>query len=176
MIVSGKIKIFYKKLNLRLKNILSYQYEQVKGSREVIFRFCESFNPLDLTKEIKGFGRGPIANTLIHIANTYTFWVANSIMEKSLPYLDYEPTDVITIRKAFETVNSFMEKFINVYSKNIYDTKLINIKDGSDKISVTLLQVFTHVITHEFHHKGQIMSMGRQLGYIPPDADIIRFS
>jgi len=33
----------------------------------------------------------------------------------------------------------------------------------------------THVMTHEFHHKGQIMTMGRMLGYTPPDADVIRF-
>lgn len=33
----------------------------------------------------------------------------------------------------------------------------------------------THVMTHEFHHKGKIMTMGRMLGYTPPDADVIRF-
>lgn len=159
-----------------MENILSYQYELVKGSREVVLRFCESFSPAELTKEVQGFGRGPIDKTLVHIANTYTFWVANSVMEKSLPYHEYKPTDIATIRKAFGTVNSFMEKFIVEYEEKIDQTIVINIKDGTDKISVTPLQVFTHVITHEFHHKGQIMSMGRQLGYIPPDADIIRFS
>ena len=38
----------------------------------------------------------------------------------------------------------------------------------------TPLQLFTHTITHEFHHKGQVMSMSRLLGYVPVDADIIR--
>jgi len=69
-----------------------------------------------------------------------------------------------------------MEKFLKEYAENIYQLRVLNIKNGSDKISVTLLQVFTHVITHEFHHKERIMPMGRKLGYIPPDADIIRFS
>ena len=149
------------------KNLLEQQYKLIKDSREVVFRFCEQFNPSDYTKEIEGFGRGSIYNTQAHIANTYTFWVANSVMEKSLPYLKYESNDIGTICKAFDTVNSFMEEFIMDYWGNMNQTRLI---------SVTLLQVFTHVITHEFHHKGQIMSMGRQLGYIPPDADIIWFS
>ncbi|MFI5159066.1 MAG: DinB family protein [Sphingobacteriales bacterium] len=35
-------------------------------------------------------------------------------------------------------------------------------------------ELFTHVTTHEFHHKGQVVSMSRQLGYTPVDTDVIR--
>ncbi|TKC09723.1 DinB family protein [Pedobacter frigoris] len=35
--------------------------------------------------------------------------------------------------------------------------------------------IFTDVITHEFHHKGQAMTMARLLGHIPPDTDVMRF-
>ncbi len=125
-----------------MQNILSYQYELVKGSREVVFRFCEQFQPSDYVKEVEGFGRGSICNTQIHIANTYTFWVVNSVMEKSLPYLEYKSTDLITVCKAFDNVNSFMGKFIIDYAEKINQQKAISIKDGSDKISVTLLQGF----------------------------------
>ncbi|TDH29325.1 hypothetical protein EXU57_00555 [Segetibacter sp. 3557_3] len=38
----------------------------------------------------------------------------------------------------------------------------------------TPLQVYTHVITPEFHHKGQVLTLSRQQGYIPADTDIIR--
>ncbi|HEO8418505.1 TPA: hypothetical protein VBX77_000466 [Yersinia enterocolitica] len=30
-----------------------------------------------------------------------------------------------------------------------------------------------HSITHEFHHKGQIVAMLRSLGYIPKNTDIL---
>jgi uncharacterized damage-inducible protein DinB len=36
------------------------------------------------------------------------------------------------------------------------------------------LEVFTHVMTHEYHHKGQLLSLSRQLGYTPIDTDVIR--
>jgi len=97
-------------------------------------------------------------------------------MEKSLPYNKYEPNEIKTVRKMFETVNSFMEEFIREYADIVYQSRVINIPDSKNKIEVSFLQVFTHVITHEFHHKGQVMSMGRLLGYTPPDADVIRFS
>lgn len=35
--------------------------------------------------------------------------------------------------------------------------------------------IFTHVITHEFHHKGHAMTMARLLGYTPVDTDVMRF-
>jgi uncharacterized damage-inducible protein DinB len=157
-------------------DLLSEQYQFIKGSREVVFNFCEKFDPSDYIKEVEGFGRGSICSTQIHIANTYTYWVANALMEKSLGYIKYEPNNIETVRKAFDAVNSFIEEFINEYGENINQIKKINIPNKQDQISISFLQVFTHTVTHEFHHKGQIMSMGRILGYIPPDADIIRFS
>ena len=41
-------------------------------------------------------------------------------------------------------------------------------------VTATPAALFTHVITHEFHHKGQIASMSRHLGYLPPDTAVLR--
>ncbi|MCB0624495.1 MAG: hypothetical protein KDC43_11415, partial [Saprospiraceae bacterium] len=35
-------------------------------------------------------------------------------------------------------------------------------------------RLFTHVVTHEFHHKGQILSLTRHLGFVPVDTDVMR--
>lgn len=45
--------------------------------------------------------------------------------------------------------------------------------NGQQK-NASILKLFTHVITHEFHHKGQIISLKRHLGYIPAVTDILR--
>ena len=39
--------------------------------------------------------------------------------------------------------------------------------------STTRIWLLTHTETHEFHHKGQIASMARHLGYVPPNTDLI---
>jgi uncharacterized damage-inducible protein DinB len=52
---------------------------------------------------------------------------------------------------------------------------LNNTLSRNRQVSATPLQLFTHLLTHEFHHKGQIMTMCRLLGHIPPDTDVIRF-
>jgi uncharacterized damage-inducible protein DinB len=48
----------------------------------------------------------------------------------------------------------------------------ITIKDGPERVDG--FKLFTHTITHEFHHKGQILTLSRQLGYTPVDTDIMR--
>ncbi|MCU5378655.1 hypothetical protein OCA08_16075 [Bacillus cereus] len=45
-------------------------------------------------------------------------------------------------------------------------------KQKKEPWSTTPLWLLTHTETHEFHHKGQIVSMARHLGYNPPDTDL----
>ncbi len=44
---------------------------------------------------------------------------------------------------------------------------------AKEPLSITPLWLLTHTETHEFHHKGQIVSMARHLGYTPPNTILI---
>ncbi|MEO2202910.1 DinB family protein [Paenibacillus pabuli] len=44
----------------------------------------------------------------------------------------------------------------------------------SDSVELTELWLFTHTITHEFHHQGKIVKIGRYLGYIPPKMNLAK--
>ncbi|MDO3626233.1 DinB family protein [Mucilaginibacter sp. BT774] len=112
---------------------------------------------------------------LVHIVNTYINWLDNFGLDGARTF--YNNDDVHTIheiKSIFDNIdliaNNFLEKYRNDYKSPI--TKHIARKG----ITLTLspLQLFTHVITHEFHHKGQILTMSRLLGYTPVDTDVIR--
>jgi uncharacterized damage-inducible protein DinB len=149
------------------------QYELVKESREVLFGFCKTISPEDFVNQNTSFGRGgSIRNLLIHVANTYEYWVANVALKKNISYAEYENfktiQDVIIL---FDTVDDFMFKFISEmdYFKNEISYEIQNVKNSAKPF-----RLFSHVITHEYHHKGQILSLSRHLGYIPVDTDIMR--
>jgi uncharacterized damage-inducible protein DinB len=157
------------------ENIFYEQYELVKSSRSVMIEYVERMKPFDFKKEIKHFGRGSICNTITHIARTYQFWVQGFTMRGNVTY--FESEIIISppqLHSMFDIVNTFMVEFIEHISSKPQHTVTGKIPWNEKELTVTHLQLFSHVITHEFHHKGQIMSMGRQLAYIPPDADIIR--
>jgi uncharacterized damage-inducible protein DinB len=157
--------------------LLKNQYELIKSSREVVFQFCEKISNDDYTKEVQGFGRGNIRNTHAHIGSTYIFWLAEFGMKKEQSYPPYESyKDLNDVRQLFEKVDDIVSEFINSFNNQLNDNVFGYVASAKRSIEVTALQLFIHVITHEFHHKGQIMSMSRILGYPPPDADIIRFT
>ena len=158
------------------KEVPKQQYELIKSSREVVFQYCEKISPEDYVKAVDGFGRGTICITQAHIGRTYIFWLADFGMKKQISYPPYESyKNLNDVLQLFENVNEVVEEFLTLFG-NRMDEKISGIVTQINKeITVPAIQLFTHVITHEFHHKGQVMSMSRILGYRPPDADIVRF-
>ena len=149
------------------------QYEYVKDSRNILFEYCKTVSPEDFMNQNTSFGRGgSMRNLLVHIANTYEYWIANLALKKNLKYAEYE--DHLTVQQVillFDSVDIFMEEFI--LEMNLSDTEIVYEIQGN-KNSASPLKFFSHVITHEYHHKGQILSLSRHLGYIPIDTDIMR--
>jgi uncharacterized damage-inducible protein DinB len=156
-------------------NILKQQYELIKGSREVVLNYCEKIKFSDLTRQIESFNKNSIRYMLLHIANTYIFWLKRFAPNEEMQYFKQEhANDFGYIRKAFDEVNVVVDGFLNKHAdiNTPIEGEIFWLKKN---MTYTVLELFTHVITHEFHHKGQIMAMSRMLGFTPPDADVIRF-
>lgn len=82
---------------------------------------------------------------------------------------DYADIGKITglFSKIDQSVDRFISEIHDLEEKVAYSIK------GS-KGQASKLQLFTHVITHEYHDKGQIMTLCRQLGLEGVDTDIMR--
>ncbi|WP_163406930.1 DinB family protein [Flavobacterium ajazii] len=158
-----------------MTSILKYteeQYELVKNSRNVLFDFCATISPDDFVNQNTSFGRGgSIRNLLVHIANTYEYWIGNVVLKNDIIYAKYEENNNMSdVIKLFSQIDKFMNVFIgNIDSLDDIEYEIQNIKS-----TAVPLKLFTHVITHEYHHKGQILSLSRHLNYIPIDTDIMR--
>ncbi len=150
------------------------QYKEVTGSRQVLLDYCKTISAADLINENSSFGRGgSIRNLLVHIVNVYEFWIGNNTLQKNITFTTYESKATITaIIALFEGVNVLMAEFLDMFKQE--EQKQITYELNKQTQSASMLKIFTHVITHEFHHKGQILSLSRHLGYIPVDTDMIR--
>jgi uncharacterized damage-inducible protein DinB len=149
------------------------QYTLVLESRNIFFEYCRTIGPEDFINQNSSFGRGgSIRNLLVHIANIYEYWIANISLKKNPIYSQYEAYENIEdVINLFDAVDQFMNEFFELTGKT--DNKIEFERNGI-KTSAEPLTLFTHVITHEYHHKGQILSLSRHLGYTPVDTDIIR--
>lgn len=160
-----------------MDQLINMQYEEIKGARGALLAYCETMDSAHLYKPVSEFNNSSIADLLVHNVNTYISWISNFGLDRSASF--YKTGDVKSlneIRSLFEKVNVFMVEFLEKYSNNFEEPFTATIKHHGFAMTLSPLQLFTHVITHEFHHKGQILTMSRLLGYTPVDTDTIRFS
>ena len=158
-----------------MKETLTQQYDLVKGSRDELLRYCSSISPAHFVQPIQHFGHSSIRNLIVHVANSSAYWLSEFALQKSVTYGKPESLQTIgEVVPLFHQVDLLMTEFIDAFPDN---SKPISgwVKWVKKDLETTPLKLYTHVTTHFFHHKGQILTMSRQLGYTPVDTDVIRF-
>ncbi len=157
----------------QMEALFTRQYALLQGARGVLLDYCDTLAPDDFTREVPGFGRGSIRNLLVHTVNTYRHWL--ELFARNQPVAFTEPEAVreaAAARRLFAQADAAVGEFIRCFREG-YDTPITGQLRGQT-VTATPTTLFTHVVTHEFHHKGQILSMSRHLGYLPPDTDVLR--
>lgn len=156
-----------------MKEIWTAQYNMIQGSRAVLFNYCDTITLNHFIAENSDFGRGgSIRNLLVHNGHVYRFWIGHHAFGREMEYPEYG--SIITVddcRAYYTSINELVEEFIHQFADRPHTLFNSNYKKPA---SATALEVFTHVTTHEFHHKGQMLSISRHLGYTPVDTDVIR--
>ncbi|MBH0168188.1 DinB family protein [Fictibacillus sp. 18YEL24] len=154
-------------------NLFRTQYDWVRLTRETLFQYCETLSPTDYAKKLEGFSGESILSLHAHVAGCYQGWLGNRALGKSLP--DITPGSIHNVqemRELFRKTDELVYEFLDKFENNWDHTVEVTFRNGS-QADFTALWLFTHTMTHEFHHKGQIVKIGRQLGYAPPDTDLI---
>ena len=137
--------------------------------------YCAQLTPDQLIASNPAFNNSSVRYLLIHVANTYQSWLGNFAMKKDYQFPITENVKSLDeIWKLFEETNKTVEEFLNRFNPDEQINGIASFR--KIPMSVAALQLFTHVITHEFHHKGQILSMTRQFGFVPVDTDALRFT
>jgi len=156
--------------------LIASQYEEIKGARGALLAYCETIKPEDIYKPVAEFNNSSIADLLVHNVNTYISWVNNFGLDRDASFYKTEDAKNLNeIRSLFDKVNLFMTEFLDKHNDDFQKPFTAIVKHRGLPMTLSPLQLFTHAITHEFHHKGQMLTMSRILGYIPADTDSIRF-
>ncbi|MBU7592725.1 DinB family protein [Metabacillus halosaccharovorans] len=157
------------------------EYEWIKQTRQILLEQCRELTEEEFTKEFE-FGFLSIRDTFVHVAGCYHAWLGSFVLsETTFPLLKKEVINnmkVDDIQRYFNQADEYVEKVLEQF-KNKFDEpieKEPSWKAGSGYIRKTPHQLLFHSITHESHHKGQIVTMIRLLGHIPRNTDILGLS
>ena len=125
-------------------------------------------------KEISGFGHPSIWKQLVHVLNCEEFWI-HSLQDKA--FVDWQEGDFPTpesLRDARSRIQNATRSYIADLTEEQLNTTLAKrpVDWGGELRSPAF--ILLHVITHAFHHKGQIVAMLRIVGYPASDTDLQR--
>lgn len=148
------------------------QYEWVRRTREALFAYCEEFSTADYIQQDEIATGVSIRDLHFHVADCYETWLGRRALKKQIREVNPEQiTSAKEMRHVFQDVNELVDEFIDTFEHDWEQP--IQVQWNNQILTPTPLWLFTHTVTHEFHHKGQIVKIGRQLGYIPPDTDLV---
>lgn len=123
-------------------------------------------------KPISGFGHPTIWKQLVHILTCEEGWV-HDLQNKVFPGWHEEdwPT-MASLVTAKNRIREATRAYVHDLTEERLNTTLAKrpVDWGGELRSPAF--ILLHVITHSFHHKGQVVAMLRILGYPAPDTDL----
>lgn len=145
------------------------------ASLNLVLDHLSTIPTCDYGKTLPSFGFSTLQKQVIHIFNCEGFWIHTL---QGLRYSDRDSTEypaVSDARLLQQEVNRQTQAYLSSLTNQQLntDTKL-HFSDGDATFRTPAL-ILHHVLTHAFHHKGQIVAMCRELGHPAPDTDLNQF-
>jgi uncharacterized damage-inducible protein DinB len=121
---------------------------------------------------ISGFGQPSIWKQLVHILTCEEGWVCDLQNKTFAGWREEDCPTMPALLAARDRIREASRVYLGGLTEEQLNTTLKQrpIDWGGELRSPAFIML--HVITHAFHHKGQIVAMLRILGYPAPDTDL----
>ena len=141
----------------------------------LLFDHLATLSPDDYTRELPGFGYPSLRAQVVHLLGCEIRWL-NRIL--SLPQRDWNPAHWPAVPDA-RALQAEAQAMTLAYLAQLSELQLntpihIPFPEVHD-LTRTPALILHHMLTHAFHHKGQIVAMCRTLGYPAPMTDLFLF-
>jgi len=145
------------------------------ASLALLLDHLSAISPADYVKALPAFGFPTLQGQVIHIFNCESFWIHTL---QRLPQVDRNPAECPAVVDA-RLFQHEVSRQTHAYLSGLTDQKLnapeeLHFPHGDVAVRTPAL-VLHHLLTHAFHHKGQIVAMCRALGHPAPDTDLNQF-
>jgi uncharacterized damage-inducible protein DinB len=143
------------------------------GSLDVVLDHAGGLPMEALRKEIAGFGYGSVVKQLAHILSTESGWVSRLQSESARLLAAESFASLEDLRSAKKTVMGSTLGYLDSLTDPQLNTEIAQPAEWVGPLRTPAF-ILLHIVTHAFHHKGQIVAMLRLLGHPAPDTDMQR--
>ena len=158
-----------------MDNSLPLMYKWVKRTRAILFDYLETLPSEIYLKEHPDFAYGSLRNIQAHMAGCYSFWLAEMALKLESPPKNFERlANAPAMRDAFLDIDTLVLQALKAF-ENLDAPLELTLPEGNTMM-VSQRWLILHPITHEFHHKGQLLALARVLKHPLPEhvfADLV---
>lgn len=141
----------------------------------VILRALREVTPEDLLRDT-GSSFPSLLQTIAHIAGAEKIWLSRFLGTA----LDHFPTEhdfseLIPLLVSWEETAAGIEAFLAGLTDEQLEASLAWANSRGESFNRPLWQPVFHLVNHSSYHRGQLVTMLRQMGYEAPGTDLIYF-
>lgn len=140
---------------------VAFLYTLVRRTREGVFGYCAGV-PKKVLRQRHAAFRDSMLGLLAHVAECYLHWTGKVGLGLEPITLERPVTELDDVRALFRHVDDVVEEALT--GRGGLD-RMVSFEERP----LSLRWLVLHPITHEFHHKGQLTSLGRVLGHPVPE-------
>jgi uncharacterized damage-inducible protein DinB len=149
-------------------------YAWVVQTRAVLHGFLAKVPWDTLSREVSTLHHGSVRNLLTHTVSVYRWWLDCCVKGLEMPQVEgSQYASLADLQAEFAGVDRMVRKFLRDHDGSIDTLRRYPVPWEEKPFAATPRWLFTQAVTHEFHHKGQITTITRQLGYQPVDTDLV---
>ena len=138
-------------------------HERWHRALKKLLEHCRQLEPNGINTELAGFGFSTIRVQLFHIIGTEKYWIGVPLGrledddDKNYPTIE-------SLEKFRVQIFDITRKYLRSASMEELNTsRAMTVDPGVDRI-LKPADIFMRVITHAYHHQGQVVAMCRLLG------------
>jgi len=157
-----------------MKNLI----DQITYNRWANFCLIEATSELDMERFTQNLISSfpSIQQTWVHILWAEELWLerwqGHSFVEELNPN-NYPTSD--HIKQKMENLSKSQIQLLNRYQSGDENKKISYENFQGEKWAYTLQQMVQHMTMHSAYHRGQLVTLLRQLGMKPPNTDYLMF-
>jgi uncharacterized damage-inducible protein DinB len=140
-----------------------------------IFEAVERLTPEQLMQEMKS-SHGSIYGTLLHMVGAEKIWLSRWVGRPDVARITAADAPTLAeLKTLWEKAGYETAKFLSTMTdRNLQDTFTMITAKG-ETLTHVYWQAFQHMVDHSTYHRGQVITLLRQLGVRPPSTGLIMF-
>lgn len=154
---------------------LSRLYHYDEWATNKLIDAAEKVDSARLQKDL-GASFGSLQGTLVHIYGAQFIWLARwkGSTPAGLPTVEQIP-NVAELKDRWQKLRGEFREFLKSKTQEQLEQPFAYKDLKGNSWSEALYQQIQHVMFHSMYHRGQVVTLLRQLGEIPPQTDLIAY-